>query len=367
MKRLIHFCMPDSKQSILIVDDSPADLEFVSMACSGLNCEIDLADNAEDALSLYQQKQHSLVLTDYIMEPINGVDLLLDILKFDPNANCLIMSGYPDDRVVNFLRDTKLSNMIHKPIKIFHLTERLRLALNRDLGASERLDDIALVNRMDSCLPLIGVSREIRSVRVQLINLISSTKPLLIEGPKGVGKLDLARLIHGSGLFALSRYKECCCDQLSPEDFAEQIVDENRELGTYCKEMQNGTLVLGGLEYLSMEQQNALADVFPQIIQQVHLICLQETSVDDLLEQGRLSEQLYLRLNMISVVLPALQERKDDIRAIVMHILQHPFDYKISTNITSGQIHEHIRRLSLSSLDGNMKEVVARTQSAFGV
>ncbi len=187
------------RASILLVDDSLVDREVRSMVCASLGCLIDVASDGYTAVRLYEEKRHTLVITDYHMEPMNGIDVVAKVLHINSDACCLIMTAYSDEIIRRFARDNEIFNLVTKPIEVSSWIETLRVALDRRSGQSSQVDEVALNNRMDSCLALLGESALIAQTRAHLFDCISSRSSLLVEGGQGGGKPCIVHLLHDYG------------------------------------------------------------------------------------------------------------------------------------------------------------------------
>lgn len=352
-------------QSVLVVDDSAVDREIVSIACSCLDCEVETAKSAEEALAAYKERRHSVILTDYQMEPVNGLQLISQIRQFDPEANCLIMSGMPDAMVTNYVTHNNLPNVIAKPIRPTSLTEQIRIAFNRHRGASERLATVAVANRMDQCIALLGHSYEICQVRKQLARLVDSHAPLVLEGPNGIGKPEIARFIHGVGPFSQSHFVECVCSDMTTEEMRELVIDEDGNWGALLREARHGTLVLFNIQSLPMPLQEALAREFQSLTLECHVITMADGRLDAMLDGGQLDINLYFQLSVESLHIPALSERPADIEEIVRFITASPEYGESGKPISATEVDLLVAELRRTRLDRNLHELIERVRDRF--
>ncbi len=309
--------------SLLIVDDSELDGEVVSIACASLGCEIETTTDPEDALKRYQQKHHSLVLVDYMMEPINGIDLVQRFRELDPSVNCIMMSGNPDGRLLDFLHESDLPDVITKPIKPQHLKDQIRISLGRSLGRTSHTEGISLSLKMDHCLPLQGESLEIVQVRQQVAKCLKSPSALIIQGSAGLGKPDLARFIHSNGMYGNAEFQYLDCRDYGETDLAAYLIDGSGEYGRYLRASPKSTIVIAHPELLPRSFQVAFAKAFPELRDQFQFLFLVETPVDALMESGALVDTLYFALELETVYLPDLAERPMDVETIIRFIYAH--------------------------------------------
>ena len=316
--------------SILFVDDSKMDREVVSALCKGLNYRVDQAGSGAEALSLLQEKDYDLVMTDYKMEPMDGFELVEKVLEIKPSAVCVLMTGYLDLRARSAVENSGFFDVLSKPVSIHALSEVLRVALGRERGASGMMSPIALSNRMDQCLALLGDSKEIGIVRRELKEEINLKEPILISGPISVGKTFIARFIHEHGPFAKSHFVECHCEELKGEAFSTQLLSPEGEWGALLNEARGGTLVLHSVEALPLDCQRLLANAFQKIAQKMHVICLADTSLDEELSEGTIDDLLYFEISLCQLIVPCLETRPQDVEAMTRHIISNPAQYGIS-------------------------------------
>ncbi|CAA6678521.1 MULTISPECIES: sigma-54 dependent transcriptional regulator [unclassified Lentimonas] len=316
--------------TILFVDDSKMDREVVSALCAGLNYSIDLAGSGADALTLFKQKHYDLVMTDYKMEPMDGFEFVEKVLEIKPSAVCVLMTGYLDLRARSAVEGSGFFDVLSKPVNIRALSEVLRVALGRERGATGIMSPIALSNRMDQCLGLLGDSKEIGIVRRELKEKINLKEPILISGPIGTGKSYIARFIHEHGPFAKSHFVECHCNELDEEALMTQLLSREGEWGTLLNEARGGTLVLHYVEALPMEFQRLLANAFQEIAESMHVICLAYTCLDEELSKGTIDDNLYFEISLCQLIVPSLEERPQDVEAMARHIISKPKQYGIS-------------------------------------
>lgn len=309
--------------SLLIVDDSELDGEVVSLACASLGCQIETTTDPEAAIRLYQEKRHSLVLVDYMMGPINGIDLVNRFRQMDPSVNCVMMSGNPDSRLLSFLHEAELPDVVTKPIKPQHLKDQIRISLGRGFGRTAQVQGISLSLKMDLCLPLQGESLEIVQVRQQISKYLKAPDALIIQGSAGLGKPELARFIHQNGMYANAEFRYVDCRDVDGAELARLLVSREAEPGEWLSTLPNSTLVIGHPEAMPRSIQEVLAFNFDELRKQFHFLFLVDLSVDELMEQGMIVENLYFALELPTVYLPDLAERPTDVEAIIRFIYAH--------------------------------------------
>lgn len=356
--------LPMKNNSLLIVDDRAMDLEIVSMACSKLDCVVDTAQGASEALAKYKEIGHSIILADYQMKPMNGIDLISEIRAINPDAICLIMTAFPDARVVKFVNEMDMSNVIPKPIRHGYLAEQLRIAVNKHRGATKQLGEIAISNRMDQCVALLGESLEISQVRKQISGLINVHRPLFIEGPYGVGKPEVVKFIHNSGPYADSHIVVCSCQDMTSEEIEANLISAEGEWGACIKEAEHGTLVLNHVECIPLEIQRVFANHIKAINEHCRIVSWANALIDDLLDAGEIDAELYFQLTLDSIHLPALSDRPIDIEEIVRFVASAPEEFGLERTMKPLEVDLLVIKLRTSVPAGNLRELIERVKRA---
>lgn len=293
-----------SEHTVLIVDDSKVDLEIISIVCRALGCEVEVACDGLLAIETYHPERHDLVLCDYRMEPKSGIHVVSEIRKKDPEAKCIMISGYPDGELRAFAEEAHVLDIIVKPINANKLKETLRLALESDEGATEEVTGIALSNRMDDCEALSRNTPEIIALRDQLTEQISSDRPFMLVGPRGTAKRELAEFVHSNGSRGGSACVVLDCSQSTPDEIDRYLVNESGETGLRVREAEKGTLILHRVDSLPLKYQQALAMVYDELITRTRLILLLDTPLEDGLEQGTIGDEFYFKVASIAIEVP---------------------------------------------------------------
>jgi DNA-binding NtrC family response regulator len=349
---------------ILVVDDNSIDLEIIAIACSSLDCPIVTASDASEALEMYQKERFAIVLTDYRMEPMDGIDLITELRKIDPHANCLVMTGYPDARINQFMDDIGLTHIITKPIRPKNLTEQLRVALYRHEGATAKLNEVTISNLMDNCIALLGQSEQICQVRKKIAHLLDDKKPLFIEGPYGVGKQELVDFIHKTGASIDSKMVKHDCKDMSLEAIESDLVSSEGEWGNSIKAAKNGTLVLSQVEYMPLPVQKVFARKMKEVANNCFVITWADGMIDDFLEKEQIIPELYFELTLNTIHLPPLCDRPVDVDAIVRHIAASTETYELARTLTPTEIDILVAELRRIPLKDNIRELIQRVQLA---
>jgi two-component system nitrogen regulation response regulator NtrX len=310
---------------ILVVDDEHDIRELVAGVLEDEGYETRSAANSDATLEAIATRRPSLVLLDVWLQGsrLDGLELLDEIKRRDPSIPVLVISGHGNlDTAVAAIR-RGASDFIEKPFE----AERLLLLEVASLRVSAGRES-----------DLTGSSGAINGVRATLKRVAATGSRVLIMGPAGVGKEVAARLLHGWSNRAQAPFVIVSAARMTPERVEEELfgVEESGDLVRpgLLEQAHGGTLFLDEIADMPVATQARILRVltdqsFSRIggtrIVKVDVRVVSATSRDLTHEiaEGRFREDLYYRLNVVPVVLPALSERREDIPALVEHFMAH--------------------------------------------
>ncbi len=348
------------KNNILVVDDE----EDIRLSIAGLledeDYEVRVAKNSDEALDAISKRVPDLVLLDIWLENSNldGLDLLNEIHSKFISVPCIMISGHGNiDIAVNAIR-SGASDFIEKPFE----SERLLITLERVLELSKlKKEHKELWVRAGGDLELVGESSVIKKIKNLIPKIAPTGSRVFIHGDFGTGKETLARLIHhnsnrSSGSFILLNTKILSTDMLEEELFGEEDnLGRVIKIGIF-EQANNGTLFIDEVSDLTMEAQvffvKALQDNTirrkngsTRINVDVRVISSTSVQINEKIKNKEFSEDLYYRLNVIPIEMPALSNRKEDIPVLINYFLNKASNFSGRNKLT-------IDQQSLSSLQG---------------
>ena len=346
------------KNNILVVDDE----EDIRLSIAGLledeDYEVRVAKNSDEALDAISKRVPDLVLLDIWLENSNldGLDLLNEIHSKFISVPCIMISGHGNiDIAVNAIR-SGASDFIEKPFE----SERLLITLERVLELSKlKKEHKELWVRAGGDLELVGESSVIKKIKNLIPKIAPTGSRVFINGDFGTGKETLARLIHhnsnrSSGSFILLNTKILSTDMLEEELFGEEDnLGRVIKIGIF-EQANNGTLFIDEVSDLTMEAQaffvKALQDNTikrkngsTRINVDVRVISSTSVQINEKIKNKEFSEDLYYRLNVIPIEMPALYNRKEDIPILINYFLNKASSFSGKNKLT-------IDKQSLSSL-----------------
>jgi DNA-binding NtrC family response regulator len=303
---------------------------------------VDVAEDGAQALELINAKHPHIVLADLRMPRKDGLELLRDIREMGIYLPTIIVSGQGE--VPEAVEAIKLGavDYLRKPVDPPHLRQILRnLAENvvmRDENESLRRR-LAEVGELG---PLVGRSASMRRVLATIDRIADASASVVITGESGTGKELVARTIHQLSSRRAGPYVGLNCAAI-PETLMESELF-GHERGSFtgadrrregCFESANhGTLLLDEITEMKIELQAKLLRVLEEqrvrrvggnaeIVLDVRVLAASNRDIMQAVRDGKLREDLYYRLNVLTIELPPLRERRDDLPMLVQNFVQH--------------------------------------------
>ena len=358
------------KNNILVVDDE----EDIRLSIAGLledeDYEVRVAKNSDEALDAISKRVPDLVLLDIWLENSNldGLDLLNEIHSKFISVPCIMISGHGNiDIAVNAIR-SGASDFIEKPFE----SERLLITLERVLELSKlKKEHKELWVRAGGDLELVGGSSVIKKIKNLIPKIAPTGSRVFINGDFGTGKETLARLIHhnsnrSSGSFILLNTKILSTDMLEEELFGEEDnLGRVIKIGIF-EQANNGTLFIDEVSDLTIEAQaffvKALQDNTirrkngsTRINVDVRVISSTSVQINEKIKNKEFSEDLYYRLNVIPIEMPALSNRKEDIPVLINYFLNKASNFSGRNKLTIDQ--QSLSSLQVFNWEGNISQL----------
>ena len=359
-------------KTILIVDDSYDILEVLHRQLSTLNYRTFQASDVTDAIDILQNSGIDLLITDLKMPGIDGMELVKYASEHFPDVPVLVITGFPS---VSGAVEAVKSGAMEYLIKPF-TTQELRIAVEKAFKENKnvRAETPREVLRELNHSGLIGHSAALFEV-LDLIHKIKNNRAtVLITGESGTGKELVARAIHYNGKFAKAPFIPVNCGAI-PENLLESelfgfvkgaFTGAHETRAGFFQAADGGTIFLDEIGNASLPVQNRLLRVIqekeilmigankPQKID-VRIIAATNNDLIKMTKAGSFREDLYYRLNVISIHTPSLKDRKEDIPLLAKHFIKkYSKEFqKDELNITA----KAVELLMRHSWPGNIREL----------
>jgi two-component system nitrogen regulation response regulator NtrX len=319
---------------VLVVDDEADIRELVSGVLEDEGYKVRTAADSGQTLEAVEERRPSMVLLDVWLQgsKMDGLQVLQEIKRRDPTIPVLMISGHGNlDTAVAAVREGAV-DFIEKPFE----AERLIYLVDR-ATETERLrrENETLRLQVGQEDQLHGSSVAINTVRATLKRVAPTGSRVLISGPPGVGKEIAARMIHQWSPRARAPFIVLSAAMMSPERVEEELFGSESEgvvRPGLLEHAHGGTLFLDEIADMPQTTQAKILRVLTDqsytrvggqrpVKVDVRVLSATSRNLQDEIAAGRFREDLFYRLNVVPVRLPALRERREDIPELVSHFL----------------------------------------------
>ena len=326
---------------ILIVDDELPQLELIGGFLKKQGFEVVEAEGGEKGLEKFRLESFDLVLTDQKMPKMSGVELLKSIRALNPEAAVIVMTAFGSiETAVSAIKEGA-SDYLTKPLNLDELLHRIETVKERNRLLTENRDLREALQERSRIDGIIGESGHMQEVLSLVRRVAPSEATVLIRGESGTGKELIAQAIHYSSPRASRPLVRLNCAAL-PETLLESELfghEKGAFTGAYATrkgrfEVANGgSLFLDEIGDLPLHLQAKLLRVLQEkefervgsskpIPVDVRILAATHRDLEKLIQEDQFREDLYYRLNVVTVVLPPLRERRQDIPPLLDHLVK---------------------------------------------
>lgn len=332
---------PITEDTLLLVDP---DLDFLDWATKHLfakNLKILRCDNAANALKVVEKTPVGVVVAAMELEPFDGMELLGRILQQSPNTMVILTAGFPSTGQIIEATQRGAHDVLRKESLAFELRTVVESALQMREERRSAGKPAAELPKNDGRVKMIGISRALQGVFKMVGRVARSDAPVLIAGESGTGKELVAKAVHE---YSPRHHKEMItinCGAI-PENLLESELF-GHEKGSFTgaiarragrfEQADGGTLFLDEIGDMPLTIQVKLLRVLQDgsfsrvgsnenLSTDVRIIAATHKNLAEEVAAGRFREDLYYRLNVVEIRIPALRERIEDIPLLAEFFLQ---------------------------------------------
>lgn len=362
------------RRKILIVEDDQLVREFLIETLKRQSCDIDSAESAEDAIYEINQNPYNLVITDIRLPDKNGMKVLDAAKSVSNDIGVIVMTAYGTiDNAVEAMKvgafdfltkpftADRFEMVVNKFFEYYNL-KRENINLRSQMGKLYGIDNI------------IGHSKPIREI-IDILQVIADAKTtILIQGQSGTGKEIIAKAIHYNSSRKNKPFIKTNCAML-PDGLVESELF-GHEKGAFTGAIKRtrgrfeladgGTLLLDEISKMSIHLQAKLLRVLqekafekngnPETVEvDVRIIATTNKDLKEAVENNEFREDLFYRLNVVPIYLPALKDRKEDIPLLVTHFIKKSAE---ENNLSQPDISsDAVQMLMNHNWPGNVREL----------
>lgn len=362
-----------SSKRALVIDDEPDIRELLEITLGRMQIATDSAENLQQAHKFLSEHHYDLCLTDMKLPDGNGLELVEYIQQQYPTLPVAVITAHG-------CMDTAIESMkagafdfISKPVNLATLRKLVATAIQSSQLSSDSEPQAPLI---------IGQAPAILALNRSILKLARSQAPIYISGESGAGKELVARSIHDLGPRAQKPFVAVNCGAIPRELMESEFFGHRKgsftgahqdKIGLF-QQAEGGTLFFDEVADLPLDMQVKLLRAIQEksvrpvgaqeeVMTDVRILCATHKSLDEEVKAGRFRQDLFYRLNVIQLAVPALRERREDIPLLARHLL-----HKLANTINMPT-----PRLSTAALEalqaydfpGNVRELENILERAF--
>ena len=333
--------MSDKQTKIMFVDDDIVTGRVMKRNCDNANFSCSVYQSGQDCINAFKKSNADIVITDLRMPGMNGFELLSELRTIDENVPVLVMTGYSS--VENAVEAMKrgATDFIKKP---FDFTE-LKLMLDRTMKGVRLKNENKLLKRRlgqkRNRFGMIGESPVMRSLFNTIEKVTDVNCNVIITGESGTGKELVARALHDYSSRKDAPFVTVDCGALNENMLESELFGHEKNAFSGAEQRQQGLLEQASGGTLFLDEICNISDAMQiklmrtiesnkitrlgssdEINIDVRIIAASNRNLDQAVENGELRHDFYHRLNVVNIYVPTLDERREDIPALVEQFVQ---------------------------------------------
>ncbi len=363
----------ETKLSILVVDDEIINLNNIQHFLLRQGYAVEVAENGHIAMQLIESENFDLVITDLKMEGVDGNQVLAYSKKMMPDTEVIMMTGYATINSAVTAMAHGAYYYLPKPIKLNELKTLIAKALEQNLLRREVSKLKQQILEKKGGTQFVGHTPAILKLKDDIALFAQLDCNMLIIGETGTGKELVARTIHELSPRSEGRYIPINCATLSEDLVLNELFGHEKDAYTGASQTQRGlfetadggVVLLDEIGEMSLTIQAKMLRVLQdkklyrvggtkEIPVNFRVLAATNRELEKEIEQKRFRQDLYFRLNVATLEIPPLRERKDDIHLLTYHFLGK---YLGTDNQVKTISPEALRVLQQYDYPGNVREL----------
>ncbi|MGA9770830.1 MAG: sigma-54 dependent transcriptional regulator [Blastocatellia bacterium] len=363
------------KGSILVVDDEEVMRDVLDSLLTSEGYQVELAKTGEEGLDKFQQRAFDLVLLDVSMPGMGGLRTLEEILKLDQEAVITMITAYATFDTAIAAMQRGAFTVIPKPFDNEEIFRLVAAGMRRRRKDEERRTLKQTLKRSTESKEIIARSQNMLEILAFVEQVAPARTTILVTGESGTGKELIARAIHNHSARADKSFVTVNSANLPTELLESELFGHIRGAFTgavaakkgYFEVADGGSIFLDEIGTISMETQAKLLRVIQErdftplgdtTRRHVDVRIIAATNVDlkQAVDEGAFREDLFYRLNVISINLPPLRDRREDILPLAQHFIRK-YTAENARQISDKLSPEVLSLLEAHNWPGNVREL----------
>jgi len=327
-----------ARSRVLVVDDDPASRELLRRVLAGVGHEVSHAGSGREALEELARRPADLVISDIRMPDLDGVQLLEKLRELCPEVPVILVTAFGDvEGAVEAIRRGAF-DYLPKPYDVDGIRLLVQRALAQSTLAAENRELRRQVREKYKLEGIVGRSEPMLQVFKTAARVAQSDATVLIEGESGTGKEQVARAIHAASKRAGGPFVAVDCGAIAEGVLESELFGHARGAFTGAQqsrrglfeEASHGTLFLDELGDVGPALQARLLRALQEgeirrvganeaVAVDVRVLAATNKDLSQRVKEGKFREDLYYRINVVTIRLPPLRERREDIPLLAEH------------------------------------------------
>jgi DNA-binding NtrC family response regulator len=376
-------------EKILIIDDEQVNRVVLRQVLGKEGYQISEAEDGPQGLEIVKTDPPDLVLTDFRMPGMNGLEVLAEIQKINQQIPVIVLTAFGDvaltiksiqvgafDYIEKPFNPIQLKITVHNALNSVRLSNSLNEVIYNTASSESMLQDNILVGKTPA---MKEIFKNIGRISLNKVNV-------LIQGETGTGKELIAKLIHYAGITRNSPFVIVNCSTLSEPMLEAELFGQMKGVNGATRDKKgkfelagDGTIFLDEISEISHNTQIKLLRVIQELEYErvggdetvqmnARIIAATHHNLEELIKEGKFREDLYYRLKVFTVDLPPLRDRKDDIRDLVIHFL-HKLNKRFNKNVVKigegvlEMLHAHDWQGNVRELENTVLQAIVMSKS----
>lgn len=368
---------------ILVIEDEQIARENLTHILTEAGHDVTALVSAEEGLRELGKKEYDLVITDLQLPGMDGIELLDNIRAKHPSVMVIVVTGHATVANAVMAMQKGAHSYIAKPFKLDELRLQVERALEQHALSVEVLRLRRIIAQGKSDFPLVGQSDTFMKLKRTVRQLAQMNCNVLIQGETGTGKELVAQGIHQLSLRSEDRFMAINCGTFTAELMDKELFGHEKEAFTGANRGQKGILEVadGGTVFfdevgeLPLNMQVKLLRVLQErtflrvggtkeIPVDIRIVAATNCDLRELVEKGEFRQDLYYRLNVVTLQAPPLREHREDIPILIGHFLEK---HRQSGQTITSIAQDTLDILMGYSFPGNVRELENIVQRALAL